>query len=787
MLNSFLDGLAHFVIRFRMAAILGVTLFVVAMGIQLRNLQADFSPQDLHTTFADQKAVAEEFAEVFGKTENVLLVLLQAEDVLERGLLQYGHDLARGLSALEGIERVESLTTTSFAMPAGEGTLRVGAIVRDSEVTEANAEELRRAIAMTPLVQGNLVAEDQRLAAIVLFLPDDVTKAAVVRPVVERVEAYLDTHLPPDGATVTLGGLPHIRVWVSEKFKTDQVLLVPLSLAVCFFILFLSFRWAPGVVFPGLAVIFSSVLTVGAMAALGEPINIINQVVPILIIIIGISDSIHLVSRFREEYGLCGDSKEAARRTLRFMAVACLLTSATTAVGFGSLAVSRTSILVRFGVTAAIGVMLAYIVTIFLLPPLLSYTRPKARPETLRADAPPSGVARTGLLEEVLARLMRWILPRPVAVVAGSVAFLGLSVYVASLVSTDSFLNETFREGDEVYQTMVLVEEELDGILPLEISFRGEERARLNAPEVLNEMYALARWLEEQPGVLSATSYADYLRQARVAYHDDPSRREREFRSVAEVSQLAALLEGGNPSPLEPWVTLDARRARLNVQIGDLGAHRTIELSQQIQAQLHERFDRFEDLEVVLTGSAFVASAGISSLVKDMFSSLLTAFAIIFVLMAVLFRSLRMGLISVPPNLIPLAVTMAYMTVAGISLNTTTVVCFAISIGLAVDHTIHMMARFQEERAAGHDVDNAIIGAARGTGRAIVVTSVTLFVGMCVLLLSSFVPVAQFATLLAVTALATLVGNLVMLPALLRLAVGRGVATSRNVEVEPAH
>ena len=575
-----------------------------------------------------------------------------------------------------------------------------------------------------------------------------------------------------------LGGLPYIRVWVAQQFKADQVILVPLSLLVCLFILFVSFRWLPGVVFPAMAVIVSATLIVGSMAWAGESLNIINQVVPLLIIVIGISDSIHLVSRFREEMRHRGDSVVASQKTLQRMAVACFLTSLTTAVGFISLGISRTELVRRFGITAAVGVLFAYLVTIHLLPALLSWTKARPRPEKK---------AKTGgWLENGLEFGIRAVLKRPWKVLAVSGVVFTLAVYVASLVNVDSRLTETFREGDAVWESTNLVQEELDGVLPLEMSFSSERYNRFIDPIVINAIHELDLWILEQPGVLSATAFSDFLHQARVIYHDDPTLRDQPFESSGEIAQLATMLEGGDPSPIDPYVTLDRRQTRLNIKLADVGTNRTRELGQEIEARANLIFSEIDDVSMVLTGNAHVASAGVTSLVNDMLGSLFMAFGIIFVLMTLLFRSPRMGLLSVPPNIIPLVLTMAYMTIAGINLNTATVVTFAISLGLAVDHTIHMMARFGEEIQEGATkrwpkgdngevpskaigLDDAVVAAARGTGRAIVVTTVTLCAGMLVLLLSSFVPVRQFATLLGITAMSCLLGNLVILPALLKV------------------
>ena len=760
MTDRLLEALASFVIRNRVFVLVGIlVLFLVALT-QTTKITADFTPQDLFTTFEEEQAVLEEFKAVFGNTESVLLILVQTDDVLEQEVVQYIHDVSLHFETAGYVERLESITATSYPRSAGERTIEVSPIIAGATVDPAEVETLREVVERSPLVQGTLISRSGRLAAVALFLSPDAVRIEALSAAIEDVESFLSEHGAPDGVRTTLGGIPHVRAEIIGRFTEDQMVFIPLAMLFSFVVLVICFRWLPGVIFPGFAVVVSSTFIVGAMAAIGEPINIINQVVPTLIVIIGMSDAVHLVSRFREEAATAGDSITASRNTYRHMALACFLTSVTTAVGFGSLVVSRTDILQRFGVTSAIGVLFAYVVTINLLPPLLSWTKPKKVAIGRHAK---------GGLEGFVTAIVGTSIRHPVIVVTGASVLLGTAILVASQVTVETRLLETFEEGDEVSQTVHLVQEELDGVLPFEVSLSSSTHGRFDKPDVLNAMQSFDREIASLDSVLSVTCYTDLLAEARVAYYADTGRRELPFDSEAEVVALASLIEGGRPNPIAPFVTLDRRRARVNVQIADMGSRAAIRLAEEIKEVIAVHFGDLEDVDVQLTGDAYVGSAGLTSLVHDMLASLLMAFGIIFVFMTLMFKSLRMGLLSIPPNVIPLVMTMAFMTLAGIELNTTTVVTFSISIGLAVDDTIHMLARFREEIGLGGTRDDAIMAAARGAGRAIVVTSVCLGGGMLVLLFSSFVPIRQFSVLLSVTVVSCIIGDLVLLPALLKL------------------
>ena len=342
-------------------------------------------------------------------------------------------------------------------------------------------------------------------------------------------------------------------------------------------------------------------------------------------------------------------------------------------------------------------------------------------------------------------------------------------VALGARVIVDTTLLEAFTPSDPVHIQTRLLERELDGVLPFEISLAAQTQGRFDDPEVLNAVAEVQAWLETRDGVLSTTSYGDLLHEMWVAWSDDPAMRDTPFRSRAQVAQLASLLESGRPNPIAPYVSFDRRHLRLNIKLSDDGSTAALALADALRDQLTAALGGLDDVTWELTGDAYTGSLGLDSLIRDLTNSLALAIAVIFGIMTLLFRSLRMGLISVPANVLPLLSTWAYMAVRGVPLNTTTAIIFSVSIGLAVDDTVHFLARFGEERREGVDMDTALLRTARGSGRAIVVTSLMLGFGMLVMLLSTFMPVRLFGELLCVTIAACVVGDLAVLPAMLKI------------------
>lgn len=382
-MSSLIDKIAEVVVDHRWI-VLGVLLLVTAaIGAGLYRLETNFSVDAIQGLSDTQQEALQDVRETFGADERTLVVLVSADQVFEPAALGWIRNASRSLDDLEGIASVASITETQIPQversasnaPSLEpptlqemlerlatGEIRAGPVLGEGELDAAGAKRLQEALADAPLIRDRLVSADAGSTIIVAQLDEGLEGNSDIAEVVSRLDAWLADHPPPAGVGVRPAGLPYINATLIERMKRDQTVLLPGSLLLALLLLFVAFRWWPAIYLPVAAVICAALMIVGAMGWFGVPIDILNNIVPVMVVIIGITDAIHLVHRYGDyldEDLEDANLKAASKDTFRSMAVACFLTSFTTAVGFVSLVVSETTVLRRFGLVAAGGVVLA--------------------------------------------------------------------------------------------------------------------------------------------------------------------------------------------------------------------------------------------------------------------------------------------------------------------------------------------------------------------------------------------------------------------------------------------
>lgn len=753
----------HPVLVLLLEAALTVVAAVLAVQIQF-----DFAPQSMLRGSAELRRALEDFKRTFAYEDAVLIVVLEAtgpHDVLTAEALSWQHALARDAAALAGIDRVDSVATMETVRRGLQFPPRIEAVPVISELpVDVDTEErLRRLVDRSPLLEGSLLSSDLRVSAVICFLRPELQSLDDIRGVIADVREVLAANPPPEGYRLHLTGLPFIRVDTVDHLQADQRRLLPIAAALYLVMLGLMFRRLSGSLVPLLAVGMGLAWTIGGLVLMGETFNLISNILPILLLVIGVSNCVHIVADYGEVAPRIGGDRSAAMRSvMRHMGFACLLSMLTTAIGFAALFNARSDVLVAFGWQCAWGMGCLYVSIVATLGSLLQFFRP---PRAAQSGAP---------LGEIVTRAADVVDRHPKTTLLFAAVTLGFMVWGARGVRVNASMIETYEPGHPTLQSLRLVEHKLGGLLPLEVSLQARDAQTLLEPEVYRRVKRLAEFARAQEGVLFVRSYVDLhdaigagiVRRAGNPGPDDDSDdaiRDRLERSQWLVERVGESFSYGT------FMTPDGTRARLLIKAEDLGTRQLHQLIRRLEERMDRLFPPELGVSATMTGDAYVNTVAMENVIRDLFSSLLTAAVVIFSIIAIGFRSLRAGLISAVPNLTPLLFTLGYMGLRGYEMNVSNVIVFTISLGIAVDDTIHFLARFREQLKRHRDVPLAVHYTYAETGRAIVIVTVLVIGGLAVLLLSDFVPTRRFAELTIVTMATAVFGDLLLLPACLVL------------------
>ncbi len=737
-------------------------LMLLCVGLGLAGasrLQVAMSVETFFGGDDPERAHLEEYRAFWGADDDVLLVVVTADDA--RGVLTPSRLRAMGgigeeLAAVPGVTAVDSIATVPRLRADRPGTIDLSPILET--MPEEGFERWRAELLRHPLFVPALLSRDGATAAILVETEARSDDMAAIVPLVASLRAVLDAHQGADGLRFGSAGLPAVRADFFSRFMGDQARFVPLNILLIAGCLWFVFRRLHGVVIPAVAAAVPVIMLFGVLGATGEPLGLINQVYVTLLPVIAVADAIHLLSRYHEEARRLappGQPLTDAQRRIAIVAAvkrigaACLLTSVTTGLGFASLAAADMPSLRHFGLYAALGVAFAYGTVLVLLPLMLSVTRGAASDER----------AGPGRIDRVLVACADLAIRRPTPILIATAAVFAGSIAFGARVVSDNHLTAMLLPDHPTTIANGVADEQLGGILAAEVDLRGEPGV-LKDPTVLRALQRIEAEASTWPEVTTTGGPASW-----IAAVGEVLTGERAIPDTRrEVAQRYLLGEG--EEGLQRIVSIDFGRGRTSIRTKDDGGI----VFGQVAARLGELLEReLAGLPITahITGTPFVAYRGINRVTADLRASLLLAFVTIALVILLLLRDLRLAILCLIPNALPLVVGYGLVGAAGWLLYPTGAVIFTVALGIAVDDTLHLVARTREELDAGHALPDALHRSVVHSGRAVFITSVLLMGAFGVNLLSSFPASVLMGGLGTIIVAAALVSDVLVLPALL--------------------
>lgn len=723
------------------------------LGLQLPRLHLDASPRGLMAERDPSRAYYEQFKQRFGGDSSTI-VLVKADDVFAAPVLSVIRQLSDAFELMERVTSVDSLTTVRNIR--GEGQyLDTGPLVPAAiPGAPAALDRIRRDALGNPLLAGHLVSADGRAAVIRILAAPTPGDRDFNRRFSMRVDELIARHAAP-GLALSQIGDPLIETTIGTSILGDLARLIPVSLAVMLVLLGLAFRSLLGVVLPLVTGALSIVWALGLMAILGLPVTMLTAIIPSLLLVVGSAEDVHMLAEFRAQREAGADTLTAIRTMIDHAALPLSVTTATTILGFASLVATDITMLIQFGVASALGLGANFLITVIVLPVLLTIW---PGPRRWRIGALTAGPAR-GAIPPLMERLGALVLRRRAVIVAVALAGVIGSLVGWSTLRVDSDALSLYPERSALRQRLRELETALGGASSFSVLVETRRPDGAKDPDLLGRIDALQGFLAGTEGVARTVSLVDYLKRLHRELNGGTPAFEKVPDTAEEVAQYMLILEGRE---LAAYVDHEASTVRVVVRHRFTHSWELATLLERLDDYLAGRFPA--GITVRYTGQDVLYRNAADSMAINEVTSIGLAFLTIALTHAALFRSLRVGFLSLIPDVIPALVTFGIMGLLGIPLNPGTAMVASIALGIAVDDTIHHVITYRRALREDGDRRLAMLRTMRAQGRPVIYVSLATAGGFFIFALSGFVPVAQFGVLAGVAMVVAMATELVLTP-----------------------
>ncbi len=735
-------------------SVLAVLMAITAIAVsQLPSARFDNALENWFVADDPALLAHRRLIDTFGSDE-LIIVGFKAADVFTPEVLHLVNRVTQKLEQAPHVEKVFSLTNIESVEGDGD-ELRIHDLV-EFPLDETALEEVRTRALRNEMYVGNVVSADGTFTAMVVRLPHRADDFSYKIEAIDAIRAILAEEEP---RSFLLVGGPVLDEQFFLAADHDSKMSASLMIAALILVLGSLLRSWIGVVLPLVTVILSVVWTYGWITLSGSTISVMTSMLPPLLLAAGIADSMHYLVTY-QGYLATGRSQSAALHAAYAELMRPMtLTSATTAIGMFSLLVSRVQSVREFGVFGGIGVAGAFLLSVTLVPIVASYLPPM----NARADARTALPRSTAMLEAVHAFTRR----RQHLIFLVWFLLLLIGVVGASRIKAESAFLEYFKDGAAIKTDTRTLERELGGALTIDVIIDSGEDGGIKDPDVLRKIAALQSFLEQSPKVTATQSVTQTFKDMRRAFFANDQAEYKLPATREEAAQYLLLYEMDAPDgDIQEFVTFDNRAARVSARILTTTSRDAVTLVEATEAYVGELFGADAE-QANVTGIA-VLYANMEDYIRvSLIRGFSAALLAIFLLMCLQLRSIALGALAMVPNLIPIVICMGVMGFAEIRLDSMTAMVASISIGLAVDDSIHFMARVSEERGRGTAMAEALRRATTGVGRALVYTSICLCAGFASMLTGSFVGTFYFGILCLLTIVFALAADLLLLPVLL--------------------
>ena len=778
--SGFWEAVARLILRNRIVILIMIGLGTALMVSQWNKMRFSYTEANL---LPDQHHVNLDyntFLDIFGEEGNIIVLGVKDSTLLTAQNFNAWNSFSKSIEKNENIEAVITLQDLKkLIKDQKKQQFNFEPIVNDSIRSNDELEQLQSSLfADFPFYDEVLYNKDSKAIRTIIYLKKSIVntsarKEFIMEVLIPKIKAF-------EAATnmnVRASGMPYVRTLNSQNIIDEIEIFILAAILITSLIFYLFFRSYRATFISMFVVVIGVMWTFGILGLLEYEITVLTALIPPLIIVIGIPNCIFLINKYQHEVNKHGNKAKSLQRVITKVGNATLMTNITTASGFATFVITQSKLLTEFGTVASLSIMAIFVLCLLIIPIIYSFM-PMPKEKHLEH-----------LNRQWINRLGDWIEKtvkhKSITIYSFSLILLITSIIGIYQIETTGSLLEDMPKSAEFFKDIEFYEKEFNGVMPLEILVNTKRKKGVLKRSTLKRMNELELLIEDIPELSKPISIVGLVKYAKQAYYNGnpkyyqlPTAQENTF--ILSYAKNTT----NDVSLLKNYVDSTGQYARITTFMKNA----EIEKMERIEGQLKEKIAKIfpeDQYEVTLTGKAYLFQKGTRFLIRNLVLSLALAIVLISLFMAYMFRSFRMIIISLIPNLLPLLITAGMMGYLGVPIKPSTILVFSIAFGISVDDTIHFLAKYRQELIANHwRIKKSIFAALRETGISMFYTSIVLFFGFSVFITSNFGGTVALGALISGTLLLAMMANLLLLPVLL-LSLERSIA-NKKVLKEPA-
>ncbi len=732
---------------------LGLNAFTIKMGHDLANTLPETD---------STMVVYRQFLDTYGEDGRAIFIGMVEDNLFDLPNFQDYYDLNENIRQINGVTECLSVTRVyNLVKNDSIKKFQLSQVVSRRPESQKEVDSIKSVIESLAMYDGLLFNTETHSTMMLVTLDDEHANSNLRKETTDALSILLNEYSTRHGIEMHVSGMPYIREVTTQKMVKEIVGFTFLSIVVAGLILYLFFRsWRPLVSVMAI-VLISVVYMFGIMALLDFDVTILTGVLPPLLIIIGVENSIFMLNKYHREFEVCHDKIQALKNVIVRIGPANLLTNTTTAVSFASFIITRNALLVPFGILASICIMLTYVMTMVLLPTFFSYQK---KPEGKMVN-----YINNPRINYIMDKISVFVLGKKRVIFAVLAVLMLVCVIGATRITTSGRVVDDIAKSDKLYKDIMFFEENVGGVMPFEISIDTRKPKGIMNAQFIRKVQQLEDTLALYPEFSEPLSIAEVVKFARQGFYNG----KREQFKIPSNNEFGFIMKympetkgGEMPAIVTQYMDKEMQCTRVSVQMANVTTPEIDAISRSLKPQIDQIFPK-EKYDVVMTGSAMVTLQGTNYLIVNLSHSLFLAFIVIALLMAVTFHKFKMVIISLIPNLIPLLFTAGVMGFCGIPLKMSTILVFSIALGISVDNTIHYLARYRlQMKMNDNDIKKSVMAAIQETCPSMIYSASILICGFLIFAFSSFGGTKIVGFLVPFTLLVALITNILVLPAL---------------------